>query len=266
MANTERSNADTTPKGFTRRPSSVASVESRRSSARTSLDSTRSFRAYSTFENTSTDRISHPRTSYDGQIDDRVFPVRSVVSVDPSQTPFQTPTCLRGESTSGFPGLSAVLVGSGPDGYKTARQDPARGAAVDPEGAPSAASVSRPSTADSEIQASVICAADRNRQKDAVSVLGSNEKSERGDQRRNGSYKVDPAKIFVTNDSSSSTSKASTLTSQANASHSAPPSITSHEHFPVTARFKHIVTDGGHAIITGRDGDALQRCEDERKQ
>lgn len=31
----------------------------------------------------------------------------------------------------------------------------------------------------------------------------------------------------------------------------------------VTARFKHIVSDGGHAIITGRDGETLQRCEDE---
>ena len=30
-----------------------------------------------------------------------------------------------------------------------------------------------------------------------------------------------------------------------------------------TARFKHVVTEGGHAIITGRDGDTLQRCEDE---
>ncbi|KAK3642225.1 hypothetical protein LTR22_016241 [Elasticomyces elasticus] len=31
----------------------------------------------------------------------------------------------------------------------------------------------------------------------------------------------------------------------------------------VTARFKHIVTEGGHAVITGRDGETLQRCEDE---
>lgn len=31
----------------------------------------------------------------------------------------------------------------------------------------------------------------------------------------------------------------------------------------VTARFKHVITEGGHAIITGRDGDAIQRCEDE---
>lgn len=31
----------------------------------------------------------------------------------------------------------------------------------------------------------------------------------------------------------------------------------------VTARFKHLVVEGGHAVITGRDGDVLQRCEDE---
>ncbi|KAF2026590.1 hypothetical protein EK21DRAFT_73843 [Setomelanomma holmii] len=31
----------------------------------------------------------------------------------------------------------------------------------------------------------------------------------------------------------------------------------------VTHRFQHITSDGGHMIITGRGGDALQRCEDE---
>lgn len=31
----------------------------------------------------------------------------------------------------------------------------------------------------------------------------------------------------------------------------------------ITARFKHVVTDGGHCVITGRDGETLQRCEDE---
>ncbi|KAF8864840.1 putative cyanobacterial phytochrome B [Acephala macrosclerotiorum] len=31
----------------------------------------------------------------------------------------------------------------------------------------------------------------------------------------------------------------------------------------VTTRFKHIVTAEGHAVITGRDGETLQRCEDE---
>ncbi|KGO74487.1 CheY-like superfamily [Penicillium italicum] len=31
----------------------------------------------------------------------------------------------------------------------------------------------------------------------------------------------------------------------------------------VTARFKHVLTDSGHAVITGRDGEAFQYCEDE---
>ena len=31
----------------------------------------------------------------------------------------------------------------------------------------------------------------------------------------------------------------------------------------ITHRFKHVVTEGGHAVITGRGGDTLQRCEDE---
>jgi hypothetical protein len=31
----------------------------------------------------------------------------------------------------------------------------------------------------------------------------------------------------------------------------------------MTARFKHTVTAEGHAVITGRDGETLQRCEDE---
>ena len=31
----------------------------------------------------------------------------------------------------------------------------------------------------------------------------------------------------------------------------------------MTARFKHVTTEGGHAVITGRDGETLQRCEDE---
>ncbi|WEW55793.1 hypothetical protein PRK78_001226 [Emydomyces testavorans] len=35
------------------------------------------------------------------------------------------------------------------------------------------------------------------------------------------------------------------------------------EHQHVTTRFRHIVTDKGHAVITGRDDGVLQHCEDE---
>ncbi|KAJ5465552.1 hypothetical protein N7530_009339 [Penicillium desertorum] len=31
----------------------------------------------------------------------------------------------------------------------------------------------------------------------------------------------------------------------------------------ITTRFKHVMTDSGHAVITGRDGEAFQYCEDE---
>lgn len=31
----------------------------------------------------------------------------------------------------------------------------------------------------------------------------------------------------------------------------------------ITDRFKHVITNDGHAVITGRDGETLQRCEDE---
>ncbi|EAW20629.1 putative sensor histidine kinase/response regulator [Aspergillus fischeri NRRL 181] len=35
------------------------------------------------------------------------------------------------------------------------------------------------------------------------------------------------------------------------------------EHGLVTARFRHVVTDGGHMVITGRANDSYQACEDE---
>ncbi|KAJ5274314.1 hypothetical protein N7505_002859 [Penicillium chrysogenum] len=35
------------------------------------------------------------------------------------------------------------------------------------------------------------------------------------------------------------------------------------DHTHVTTRFKHVITDSGHVVITGRDGEAFQYCEDE---
>ncbi|KXG53403.1 CheY-like superfamily [Penicillium griseofulvum] len=55
---------------------------------------------------------------------------------------------------------------------------------------------------------------------------------------------------------------------QARSGSTAPPSLhtqrgnaETHDH--ITARFKHVMTDNGHAVITGRDGEAFQYCEDE---
>ncbi|KAJ5823815.1 CheY-like superfamily [Penicillium robsamsonii] len=44
-------------------------------------------------------------------------------------------------------------------------------------------------------------------------------------------------------------------------SHTQHSNAADHDH--VTARFKHVMTDNGHAVITGRDGEAFQYCEDE---
>ena len=67
---------------------------------------------------------------------------------------------------------------------------------------------------------------------------------------------------FPTDDVASLRSTASEITSD---KHSRSPSLRSTEGGPplVTARFKHIMTDGGHLVVTGRDGETLQRCEDE---
>lgn len=257
MANTERISYDTGPNSAARRPSSIASVDSRRSSTRSSLDSTGSAQAFSTLKPPFTDKASHARACYDGQSDDRVFPVRSVVSVDPSQTPFSSPSGLRGESGQDFPDLSAALVGSALDWNQTSRQDPSTESAVDTE--PSSTSVSRPSTAGSELQALKTSASFPVTQKNAVNILGFHEKNNRNEQRQAKLPDMNPTQLFCS-DASTTTSKAST---NYNGSHSVLATDSSEENFPITARFKHITTDGGHAIITGRDGDVLQQCEDE---
>jgi hypothetical protein len=75
-----------------------------------------------------------------------------------------------------------------------------------------------------------------------------------------------PTAMFVSkSDDACSMGAVSTESSDANASTCSPPTRSSlDETRPlVTSRFKHVVTEGRHAIITGRDGEALQRCEDE---
>ena len=39
--------------------------------------------------------------------------------------------------------------------------------------------------------------------------------------------------------------------------------VAANEENLMTARFKHVIIEGGHAVIIGRDGDSIQRCEDE---
>ncbi|GAD97498.1 sensor histidine kinase/response regulator, putative [Paecilomyces variotii No. 5] len=43
-----------------------------------------------------------------------------------------------------------------------------------------------------------------------------------------------------------------------------PPSVGKEAPQLFTTRYKHVMTEDGHAVLTGRDGDELQRCEDEK--
>ncbi|KIW41436.1 uncharacterized protein PV06_06997 [Exophiala oligosperma] len=156
---------------------------------------------------------------------DRVFPVRSAVTIDPTATPLP-----RGEQGSGFPGFRPV---------SHARR-PTRTADVtgSPPSGPSART---------------------------MSVSETSEPSISGQQRRrrqspDSQIAIDVDTQVVTNlligDDQSQKSEVSSISGGVAVGSLQEPTL-------VTARFKHIVTDGGHAVITGRDGETLQRCEDE---
>ncbi|KAH7057000.1 hypothetical protein B0J12DRAFT_399909 [Macrophomina phaseolina] len=167
--------------------------------------------------------------------DDRVFPIRSVVSMDP------TPTPSNRERQDGY--------------FQTlARANEAR-----------RYSVASGSTKSSESRAS-----SRPRQEGSqMAASGTNDLSaKRGSVGEKFDRRL-PQQIFSDIVSSKSGSDAGNLQSserqsspaQSVSGRSAAESLG--ENPLVTARFKHVISEDGHAIITGRDGETLQRCEDE---
>ncbi|KIV82878.1 hypothetical protein PV11_04945 [Exophiala sideris] len=165
---------------------------------------------------------------------DRVFPIRSAVSIDPTATPMP-----RGESGSGFPGMRPVA-GSrnstirGPSGMA---------------GSPPNASTSGQMTVSEAGEPT----SERQRERSRESHRRSTSTG------RQATTHVDSgvlANILRSSDGQSSKSEVSSMSGGVSLAMAQEPAL-------VTARFKHIVTDGGHAVITGRDGETLQRCEDE---
>ncbi|EXJ91402.1 hypothetical protein A1O1_04514 [Capronia coronata CBS 617.96] len=129
----------------------------------------------------------------------RVFPIRSAVSIDPAATPLP-----RGEDGSGFPGMRL------PSGGRTTDRSAGTTGAATADGR----AISKAVNVDGQLLNRIL----------------------RDDASQKSDY--------------SSTSGGVPLQMP-------------QEPGLVTARFKHVVTDGGHAVITGRDGETLQRCEDE---
>ncbi|KAF2172824.1 hypothetical protein M409DRAFT_49350 [Zasmidium cellare ATCC 36951] len=196
------------------------------------------------------DQVRSPTSaSTEGQLSpaaaDRVFPIRSVVSVDPTPTPAN-----RSDRSEGY--------------FQNAAQ--ARRTSM---GASELFSTSSSST--TPARSSRHTSAER-----ASSPRGTDEDSLRHSRHASMSSAgeaplipgVQPDSQRVLNDIVNDTASEKSAPSQRPSSRR-PPSVRSTKSSLddagglVTARFKHVVSEGGHAIITGRDGETLQRCEDE---
>ena len=181
---------------------------------------------------------------------DRVFPVRSVISVQPTP-PAQTPATPRPGQTEGYFPSHASRRGSA-------------------------------STFDSLRKAG----STKNQKGGRLKWDRANEKNGRDERNRKvsttmttgpefkSSLEATPARhppdfltgVLTGRDTDArSTGAGSTASSEVDASEYAQSTRSKMEDTGplMTARFKHVVTEGGHAIITGRDGETLQRCEDE---
>ncbi|CAI6332201.1 unnamed protein product [Periconia digitata] len=177
---------------------------------------------------------------------DRVFPIRSVVSVDPSPTPNQR------QSGQGDYFHSAH------GGRATHNRRQSQG---------SAASLSSQSQASQRRMVSRKASSTTPRAENPVHANPpSTQQGE--DESRKPALQL-PSEIFSDISSTRSVDSAplDERSQPASADHGSSVRSVSDSMDDVgglvTHRFKHVVTEGGHAVITGRDGDTLQRCEDE---
>jgi len=184
----------------------------------------------------------------------RVFPIRSAVSIDPTATPMPR------QEADEFPGMNLGIEGTlaarrglmqeGSDAGDVPRSSfESQSARGDSKTRQKSNSVSRNSENGSIPQ-------DLGRRPSALS----DKQSSNVDHNTLLNILKDDAGSFKSgkstrSDAPSSMSGVGSVASKERASSDEQPLI--------TARFKHIVTDGGHAVITGRDGETLQRCEDE---
>ena len=199
-------------------------------------------------------------TALSPRTQDRVFPIRSVVSVDSNPTP-----SIRSDAGDAFPGISAAAEAtpqakrSDTRRYSSASV-PSVGRAESYYGEPGSRPSRTPSRVGSIVRESSIedalKGAEPPRRSDTISVTGD-------DFGRGGVYR----QMNTLSDEGDSGSEAEQSMKSANVSVKSgkPESIKSaaEEGTFVTARFKHITTEEGHVIVTGRDGETLQTCEDE---
>ena len=180
---------------------------------------------------------------------DRVFPIRSVVSVDATQTPYNLPSRSSSDSHEYFPAGSVHPGAAGTD-IATAslpKQIQPSESDVTPISRTRKQSESRPT---------------ERRRADRKTSSSADNTDRYGDRARMQLFSDAGSESSVDRTESmslSGTEKSGSLGSLGRRIPADQDSIGGH----VTARFTHVVTSEGHAVITGRDGETLQRCEDE---
>ncbi|KAK5946189.1 hypothetical protein PMZ80_000330 [Knufia obscura] len=185
----------------------------------------------------------------------RVFPIRSAVSIDPTATPQP-----RIESSDGYPGMNLGI-----EGTLATR----RGLVHDDKQTDDV-----PRSPADKGSATVQGSPQPRRKSNSLSRNSENESTVEETRRRSSAFSDrQPSNVdhhTITNILKDDAASTKSFRSEAPSSRSGGGSVGSKarsdkgdEQPLVTARFKHVVTDGGHAVITGRDGETLQRCEDE---
>lgn len=193
-------------------------------------------------------------------IADRVFPIRSAVSVDPTPT-----SSYRPESSAGgyfnYVAPDRRRSTASTSDMSTTNNTPARAKKHEPQMSDKAASTEQ----DGSDRKSSISTADSKpdpkpgSKPDSKSDPIPDDRFRHPPQTFNELASARPDSDRATMDSGSqkfSTERASSMRSFKSGEDDNGNGL-------LTARFKHVLTEGGHAIITGRDGDVLQRCEDE---
>jgi light-regulated signal transduction histidine kinase (bacteriophytochrome) len=186
---------------------------------------------------------------------DRVFPIRSVVSVDATATPTR-----RGDGEDHSPGTKLGLEG----GLAARRrinlsESGSRSRSPRSRGSPSRTvrSLEQPTSTAHSVPGVY-----------SGNVKGSADEPQRSRRRPDtAAGGSNPQSLHDLMSDSASVKSDRTSTPDGGAPihsiQSSPEQSSQREPGFVTTRFKHVVIDGGHAVITGRDGATLQRCEDE---
>ena len=180
----------------------------------------------------------------------RVFPVKSVVSVDPNATPTNR---LEGASGDEYPGFGSTAEDSrvSNSGRKPSTDSTHSRRSTPSNGYQGVASNDQPESDDAAPSSPVVNEFQR--------PSTSRRKSHDPTERMGGSRQI---QTFAATASTRSPSISSARGPQQSNTESVK-SVGDDPSVLITARFKHAVTEEGHAVITGRDGNTLQRCEDE---